>query len=314
MTHRDPLAEALRSALDADAPAMTTRDDEALLARAVDRAMAASIVAVTPDAVAAPSPAAAEPPVPLRTRSGLRLARTRLLRVALPAAAALVATVAMAAIYINSRPPPPASDVAHLPNEAVTAAVAPSAPAAHAAPAVVRPGDGAPTISVDDLPTVSSGGSGSATRNESAPAAVDPAATSTPADLFRDANASRRAGDVDHAVVLYSALVTRYADTPEALAARVSLGRVLLDRRDDPAGALAQFDAYLRSTSSDGALAEEARLGRALVFQRQGRQEEERRAWHELLERHPDSLYASRARERLRALAPAEAAPSPPPP
>jgi hypothetical protein len=88
---------------------------------------------------------------------------------------------------------------------------------------------------------------------------------------------------------------------------------LLLDRRGDTAGALAQFDAYLRSSSSDRALAEEARLGRALVFQRQGRQEEERRAWHELLERHPDSLYASRARERLRALAPPEIAPAPAP-
>jgi tetratricopeptide (TPR) repeat protein len=155
-----------------------------------------------------------------------------------------------------------------------------------------------------DLPSAAPSGSAYAARPgpHSAPLA-------SASELFRDANASRRAGEVDKAVELYGALVSQFPDTPEAHAARVSLGRLLLDRRGDAAGALAQFDAYLKASSSDRALAEEARLGRALVFQRQGRQEEERRAWDELLERHPDSLYASRARERLHALAPASPAP-----
>jgi tetratricopeptide (TPR) repeat protein len=214
----------------------------------------------------------------------------------------------MGAVYMSYRAKPaPSNDTTHtLQESAPPVATSPSAPPAR----VIAPaGDGAPTIDVDDLPSVAPQASVGAARSEGQHVAAPPTSTGTPAELFRDANASRRAGEVDKAVELYSALVARHADTPEALAARVSLGRLLLDRRGDAAGALVQFDAYLKSSSSDRALAEEARLGRALVFQRQGLQEEERRAWHELLERHPDSLYASRARERLRVLAPA-AAPS----
>lgn len=322
-THRDPLAESFRAALDLETPGTTetmTSDDDALLARAIDRAMAASVTAVpaaSSAATPAPIPARVVPPAAastgsLRALNGARQARLRMLRYALPAAAALVASVAMAAVYMEYRSTPtPANDVTHAPHdEAPPASTGPIAPPSRVtvpAPAT----EAAPTISIDDLPSVAPRASGSAGRTDRAHVVVDPLASATPAELFRDANASRRAGEVDTAAQLYTALVTRHADTPEALAGRVSLGRLLLDRKGDAPGALVQFDAYLRSSSSDHALAEEARLGRALVFQRQGRQEEERRAWHELLERHPDSLYASRARERLRVLAPAEIAPAP---
>jgi hypothetical protein len=298
MMRRDPLAESLRAALDAETSGRAEHaDDDALLARAIDRAMSAPVASTT----SAASTGA------LRALSGARAARLRTLRWALPAAAALVASAAMAAIYMNRSPSTgPSNDTTHPSHETVAPPV--SAPAASPAPPAHV--SGPPTVSIDDLPSVAL-----APHASSHPVIAAPSAASA-ADLFRDANAARRTGEVDKAVDLYTTLVTRHAETPEALAARVSLGRVLLDRRGDAAGALVQFDAYLKSSASDGALAEEARLGRALVFQRQGRQEEERRAWHELLERHPDSLYASRARERLRAIAPAAIAPAPssPPP
>lgn len=329
-TRRDPLAESFRAALDAEAAdvsALGSAEDDALLARAIEGAMASTGLRVAATTSSAPpvaeAPAAARGSAPpaavstgsLRPLGSARQARLRMLRYALPAAAALVASVAMGAVYMSYRAKPaPANDVTHLPQGDAPPAL--DAPAARPGPASVAPppaapaSEGAPSISVDDLPSVAARGSASAAHPGGDGVHGLAPTTATAAELFRDANASRRAGEVDKAVDLYSSLLAHHADTPEAHAARVSLGRLLLDRRGDAAGALVQFDAYLKSSSSDRALAEEARLGRALVFQRQGRHEEERRAWHELLERHPDTLYASRARERLRALSPAESAPA----
>lgn len=295
---RDPLAESFRAALDAEAPTDTSADDAALLSRAIEGAMAAT-------SSVAPAPPAAASTGSLRAIGSARAARVRLLRYALPAAAVLVASVAMAAVYMGHRAPP-THDLPHSSQEAPVPAARPVAPPPAAPPAPLAT-DSPPSISVSDLPSATPPPSSDLSAHAAAHTA--PPQTTSASELFRDANASRRAGDVDKAVELYDALVSRFAGTAEAHAARVSLGRLLLDRRGDSAGALAQFDAYLKSSSSDRALAEEARLGRALVFQRQGRQEEERRAWDELLERHPDSLYASRARERLRALA--SSSPSP---
>jgi tetratricopeptide (TPR) repeat protein len=306
-TRRDPLAESFRAALDAETPASAS-DDDALLARAVDRTMAGALALAAPSPVAeAPAAGAAAPGAPATVRDlrSSRRARGRALRYALPAAAALVASVAMAAVYMGyAGKAPPEHDVTHS-SRGEVAPPSGASPATPPAPVANPALEGAPSFSVDDLPTA--GAVGAPAPHHAGGAG---AATATAAELFRDANASRRAGELDKAVSLYGALVAGHADTPEALAARVSLGRLLLDRRGDAAGALVQFDAYLKSPSSDGALAEEARLGRALVFQRQGSHVEERRAWHELLEKHPDSLYAARARERLRALAPAELAPA----
>jgi hypothetical protein len=285
MTRRDPLAENLRAAFDADVA--VDGDDEALLARAVDRAMASTVVSASQPV---PSLRGRRPPV-------------RVLRYAVPLAAAFIASLAMAAGYMVYRSPPSSPD---LPHPALH--VAPTAPAAAPTLAPAPVGDGAPTISVDDLPNVAARAAASTAAREVAPSpAQAPAATA--AELFRDANAARRAGEITKSVELYRSLVAHHAETPEAHAARVSLGRLLLDKQGDASGALAQFDAYLKSGLSDRALAEEARLGRALVFQRQGRQEEERRAWQELLDRHSDSLHAGRARERLRVLA--QESPSP---
>lgn len=154
-----------------------------------------------------------------------------------------------------------------------------------------------PTFSVHDLPTAATPVV-SAEKNRPGTAAAP--TESTAAELFRDANAERRAGNVARAAELYRALQNRFPESPETHASRVSLGRLLLERQGDATGALAQFDAYLRS--GDSTLAEEARVGRALAFERLGRAGDERGAWEELLAQHPNSLHAARARKRLDAL------------
>jgi len=304
-TRRDPLAEKLRAAFDAE-PVDADRDD-ALLARAIDGALARTVAAATPSEPAEPANEEAKPAAPTR-RGVVRTlpppsGRARLVRYAVPVAAAFAASAAMAAVYVSVRAP------AHAPDRMPTHESAPAqetAPAltgaGRAAPSVVAPD--APTFSVDDLPSVPPRSPAAATSAVS-PAAAPPAAlapAASAADLFRDANAARRGGDVAGAVDLYRKLVASHPGSAEAHAAHVSLGRLYLDKQGEPARALAEFDAYLQSSGADRALAEEARLGRALVFQRQGREEEERRAWQELMDKHPDSLHASRARERLRVL------------
>lgn len=297
MTTSDPLVEKLRAALEAEAPA---EGEDAMLARAIDAAMTKAVAAAPP------------PSGSIRTLPRARTARHRTLRVVMPLAAAFAASIAMGAIYVAVRAPGHSRDTERPATTASptvpAAAQEPSGPAR--APAPVPVIESAPAISVDDLPSApprpSVSGSGAAAAH-----AEPPAAHATAAELFHDANAARRAGEIARAIELYKALLARHAGTPEAAASRVSLGRLLLDRQGDTAGALAQFDAYLEGASSDRSLAEEARLGRALVFQRQGNQVEERRAWKELLDRHPDSLHAARARERLAALAPVESPPAP---
>lgn len=262
-TRPDRLAETLRAALDEEAAGV---DDDALLARAVARA--AERLEPRPAPVAR-----------------LKTPPRRALRIALPLAAAFAASVAMAAALLSSRPPPAP--------EAPSAAPAPPPPVDTGGPAVRAP-EATPSVSVDDLPNA-------AVAAKNALPAAEPKATA--AELFREANAERRGGDVKKAIKLYRTLEERFPGTPESHASRVSVGRLLLEREGDATGALAEFDAYLAHRGAgDGSLDEEARIGRALALQRLGRADEERRAWDDLVERHPQSLYVPRAKQRLEAL------------
>ncbi len=119
-----------------------------------------------------------------------------------------------------------------------------------------------------------------------------------PAELFSRANDARRASDTARAIALHEELQSKFPDSREASTSRVALGRLLLDRAGDPARARALFDRYLDRDPS-GPLAEEARVGRALAFMRLGDRDAERSAWREVLERHPGSVHAERARQRL---------------
>lgn len=120
----------------------------------------------------------------------------------------------------------------------------------------------------------------------------------SPGEMLAQANAARREGERASAVRLYRRLQSVHPRSTEAAISRVTLGRLLLDGADDPAGALREFDRYL-AQSRHRVLEEEARVGRALSLQRLGRRDEERRAWRDLLDHHPDTLYAERARARL---------------
>jgi len=120
-------------------------------------------------------------------------------------------------------------------------------------------------------------------------------------DLFARANAQRRAGDARSARALYSHLQRTYPNTMEAIVSHVALGRLLLDRSQDPRGALSQFDQYL-SQHTDGELVAEALFGRARALLLLHRTSLERSAWRTLIERYPSSVYAARAHQRLEAL------------
>jgi len=134
------------------------------------------------------------------------------------------------------------------------------------------------------------------------PSIEAPAAdTLGPAELFARANDARRAGETTRAVSLYEQLQSEFPDSREASTSRVALGRLLLDRTGEPGRARALFDRYLERDPT-GPLAEEARVGRALAFMRLGDRDAERAAWREVLERHPGSVHAERARQRLGAL------------
>jgi len=283
-TDRDPLAAALRSALDAETP--DSAADDAILARAIQRATetlaAAKAAAPIKPEVA---PVVALRPSPSQSPSLKRRTSSRALRLGLPLAAAFAASLAIAAyVSSTSRPPPSPHVEPTLTNE-------PKPPTTVAAPEPTPTG-----ISVNDLPTA-------APPSPSA-IAVATAATTTTAisaeDLFRDANAERRAGNVGKATQLYRLLQKQHPGSAEAHASRVSLGRLLLDKQGDSAGALAEFDAYLKGGVAADNLAEEARVGRATALERLGRAAEERQAWEELIKLHPSSLHVTHARERLK--------------
>lgn len=273
-TRPDPLADALRDALDEEG---ADAGDDALLARAVAGA-----------AERLEAPAASGKVVRISDRPKKP---SRTLRIVVPLAAAFAASVAMAAVFATREPPP--ARTKEEPKKTNTAP--PPSEGKIAGPSLPVPSpDTTPSISVSELPNAKPAASAAAHAS-----LLSPAGSAAPADLFRDANAARRAGDVTEAAALYRRLQHEHPTSAESQASRVSLGRLLLDKQGDATGALEQFDAYLKGEATDGALAEEARIGRALALQRLGKKRDERRAWEELVAKHPQSLYVTRARERL---------------
>jgi hypothetical protein len=207
-----------------------------------------------------------------------RAARARATRwtVMLAAACLLVAGLAVARILAHT---PAASPTQSLepPAETSPVVVAPTAPSAQSPEAV-------PTAPPAATPP----------RPHPAPSVVPPAA-----ELFARGNDARNRGDDADAIRLYRELDRQFGASPEAVQSRLGLGRLLLDKENDPAGALRQFDRYL---ASNGPLREEANVGRALALGALGRVPEERAAWQTVLAESPDSIHAARARERLERL------------
>ena len=124
---------------------------------------------------------------------------------------------------------------------------------------------------------------------------------STAADVFRQANLARHAGDLESARALYTELQARFPGSDEARLSLVSMGKLLLaaGRAEE---AERQLSRYL--SLGDGELTEEALVGRAQSLELLGRSESERQVWERLLRQYPASVYGASAKRRLADLAP----------
>lgn len=128
---------------------------------------------------------------------------------------------------------------------------------------------------------------------------VTSSAPSAAGALFSNANDARRRGDHAAAAKLYQDLLAQHANAPEAVAARVALGRMLLDD-GDAQGALPLFDQYL--SDGGGSMREEAMFGRARAYERLGRADMEREAWEKLIASYPQSVHTAHAEARIKEL------------
>jgi hypothetical protein len=131
--------------------------------------------------------------------------------------------------------------------------------------------------------------------------APSPPAEPAPAPEAAPTLAPTETPETPDAERLYAQLSAAYPGTREEVIARVLRGQALLDNLGRPGDALTSFDAYLRD-QPNGALAEQARAGRAQALWLLGREGEEAAAWRDLLAAHPRSLHAALARSRLAAL------------
>ncbi|HYJ09364.1 MAG TPA: tetratricopeptide repeat protein [Polyangiaceae bacterium] len=140
---------------------------------------------------------------------------------------------------------------------------------------------------------------------EPAPAAAVPAPpkpsaaveSGSPSELFASAASARRKGKAQEAIVLYDTLQSRYPGSAEANAADMALGMLRL-QRGSARSALDHFRRYL-AKNPRAELAPEALWGQAQALSSLGRTEEARRSFAALLDRYPDSTYASAARAKL---------------
>ena len=124
-------------------------------------------------------------------------------------------------------------------------------------------------------------------------------ADETAADLFREASAARRLGDMERACSGYRELERRFPGSEEARLSEVSHGKLLL-QTGNASEAERHFAGYL--SAEGGALAEEALVGRAESLRRLGRGADEQRVWEELVRNYPGTLYAAHARGRIEEL------------
>lgn len=199
-----------------------------------------------------------------------------------------------------------AAAAAALAVRAIKTPSAASAPPAHTAPrlAVAPPRISPMSVEPAAAPSAATRSAPPTPIQHAAPTKPEPVTepvAGTAAALFSEANQARRNGDARRAAHLYQELERRFGGSPEEVVSRVTLGRLLLDRLGDAAGALAHFNAYLASPAP-GDLQQEAMIGRALALGRLGRTNEEAAAWRALLAAYPRSTYADRARARLQAL------------
>jgi TolA-binding protein len=196
------------------------------------------------------------------------------------------------------------------PRARTLAMAVPAQPAAtrHQEPPTEKPTEASPRPTPTPTSSPSQAPARSAERAAAAPSPSAEAASSTvgpppveAALLLRRAEQARTARRWADASRAFAELGRRYPGTREEIVARALYGQLLLDQRGEVGRALTMFERYL-AVDPSGALAEEARLGRAEALRRLGRPREERAAWLELLREHPGSLHAAAARTRLATL------------
>jgi TolA-binding protein len=227
------------------------------------------------------------------TRRTRHFGKRRAILLGAAASLALATTAAATTSWFRSnveaRPPEPLPGQS---SRAPAAALVSSAPHHE----VVTPGEPSqsPSVATPDAP--------STTHRDAPRTPVEPkanpivAAEESAPGLFREANAARRAGNLELARARYTELQARYPQTDEARVSRVSLGKLLLSA-GRAREAERQFQSYLQVRG--GTLEEEALVGRADALGRLGESGEERRVWEVLLRGHPSTVYATRARQRL---------------
>ncbi len=248
-------------------------------------------------------------PRPLELRSGFGRSSSSLRRVALPALCVLLGGGVATGMWSVGRdslrgPTIESLPVARQPVRHRSARPAASAPAPYLAPLNAeeekdlepRP---APTPVVVPAPATIRHHHARPSRPHVV--AMAPAApTVTAGDLFADANRARRSGDYSAAMAEYRKLSAQFPGSREEITGRMIVGELMLARHN-PGEALKQFDSYL-AASPTGTLAEEARVGRATALGALSRDGDERAAWQELLRKHPASVHAQRAKDRLNEL------------
>jgi len=128
-----------------------------------------------------------------------------------------------------------------------------------------------------------------------------PPVAPTARSLAQRARQQRSARNWQGAAATFTELIRRYPTSGWARTARVSLGLILLERLGNARGALAQFSAYLASTSV-GALAQEASYGRIRALRRLGRRADEIQKLRSFLRLYPQAIQGSNVRRRLQKL------------
>lgn len=253
------------------------------------------------------------PNEPRRTASLPHRGRSRLRRASiwtLAAAALFVATGALAAVVTGAMPwelvasitSPVGQDAGGATsapakrNDAATAVtvVSPIAllPDAQVAPAISNSAPVAHELKAPNVPAKPG-------RPERASTSAQPSEQVTASALFAEANRARANADAAQAIQLYRNLQRRFPRSREAELSQLTLARLLFDS-GDARSALGGFDAYLGRGGRT--LQAEALVGRALSLRALGRRDAEVNAWRDVLARHPGSVYARQASERLSAL------------
>jgi outer membrane protein assembly factor BamD (BamD/ComL family) len=115
-----------------------------------------------------------------------------------------------------------------------------------------------------------------------------PAARPSASELTRRAQSHQRAREYDQARLAYMELIESHPGSVAAQNTRIALGQLELGTGGQPHGALAYFEGYL-DEAPDGALAEEARLGRVRALAAAAQHAGVIGAATEFEERHPGS-------------------------